>query len=312
MLFEIMNKEKEIDNNRTMVVRGGEQDNALSTINLLDEKGIAQAEFFLKKILTSDKSGLKSVQDGLAIMMRAKDLNLPFSTCIEHIHVINGKTGVDVHIVKALLLRAGIVWNCTKDYVPQYQYTDGSTIYLETQLPDYVVKCRNAKEAEKKTNDDVVGVYPLRYYVDLKGNKYTEFEISAKCVKCINKLQAIKVAQEGQFPVLRIQAQPIDFVTEYTLHRFKNINGKVVEMTSKGHFSFSEANAAGLFEKDTYKKYPRILIGHRAFMYAARDIASDYLMGVMSDDEIMEVIGNTNLDSDNFVNMEEIETSNQD
>ena len=30
------------------------------------------------------------------------------------------------------------------------------------------------------------------------------------------------------------------------------------------------------------------------------------------EDEIMEVIGNTNLDSDNFVNMEEIETSNQD
>ena len=306
-----MNKE-ESTNNRTMVVKRSETDTALANVNLLDEKGIAQAEFFLKKILTSDKSGLKSVQDGLAIMMRAKDLNLPFSTCIEHIHVINGKTGVDVHIVKALLLRAGIVWNCTKDYVPQYQYTDGNTIYLETQLPDYVVKCRNAKEAEEKTNDDVVGVYPLKYYADLKGNKYDEFQISNKCVKCINKIQAMKVASEGQFPVIRIAAQPIDFVTEYELHRFKTINGKVVEMTSKGHFSYSEAAAADLFTKDTYKKYPRILIGHRAFMYAARDIASDYLMGVMSDDEIMEVIGNTNLDSDNFVNMEEIETSNQD
>ena len=306
-----MNKE-ESTNNRTMVVKRSETDTALANVNLLDEKGIAQAEFFLKKILTSDKSGLKSVQDGLAIMMRAKDLNLPFSTCIEHVHVINGKTGVDVHIVKALLLRAGIVWNCTKDYVPQYQYTDGNTIYLETQLPDYVVKCRNAKEAEEKTNDDVVGVYPLKYYADLKGNKYDEFQISNKCVKCINKIQAMKVASEGQFPVIRIAAQPIDFVTEYELHRFKTINGKVVEMTSKGHFSYSEAVAADLFTKDTYKKYPRILIGHRAFMYGARDIASDYLMGVMSDDEIMEVIGNTNLDSDDFINVEEVNSSNQD
>lgn len=306
-----MNKE-ESTNNRTMVVKRSETDTALANVNLLDEKGIAQAEFFLKKILTSDKSGLKSVQDGLAIMMRAKDLKLPFSTCIEHVHVINGKTGVDVHIVKALLLRAGIVWNCTKDYVPQYQYTDGNTIYLETQLPDYVVKCRNAKEAEEKTNDDVVGVYPLKYYADLKGNKYDEFQISNKCVKCINKIQAMKVASEGQFPVIRIAAQPIDFVTEYELHRFKTINGKVVEMTSKGHFSYSEAAAADLFTKDTYKKYPRILIGHRAFMYGARDIASDYLMGVMSDDEIMEVIGNTNLDSDDFINVEEINSSNQD
>lgn len=306
-----MNKE-ESTNNRTMVVKRSETDTALANVNLLDEKGIAQAEFFLKKIITSDKSGLKSVQDGLAIMLRAKDLNLPFSTCIEHIHVINGKTGVDVHIVKALLLRAGIVWNCTKDYVPQYQYTDGNTIYLETQLPDYVVKCRNAKEAEEKTNDDVVGVYPLKYYTDLKGNKYDEFQISNKCVKCINKIQAMKVASEGQFPVIRIAAQPIDFVTEYELHRFKTINGKVVEMTSKGHFSYSEAAAADLFTKDTYKKYPRILIGHRAFMYGARDIASDYLMGVMSDDEIMEVIGNTNLDSDDFINVEEVNSSNQD
>lgn len=306
-----MNKESK-NNNRTMVVKRKELDNSLATINLLDEKGISQAEYFLKKVLTSDKSGLKSVQDGLAIMMRAKDLNLPFSTCIEHIHVINGKTGVDVHIVKALLLRAGIVWNCTKDYVPQYQYTDGNTIYLETQLPDYVVKCRNAKEAEEKTNDDVVGVYPLKYYADLKGNKYDEFQISNKCVKCINKIQAMKVASEGQFPVIRIAAQPIDFVTEYELHRFKTINGKVVEMTSKGHFSYSEAAAADLFTKDTYKKYPRILIGHRAFMYGARDIASDYLMGVMSDDEIMEVIGNTNLDTDDFVNVEDINSSIQD
>ena len=306
-----MNKE-ESTNNRTMVVKRSETDTALANVNLLDEKGIAQAEFFLKKIITSDKSGLKSVQDGLAIMLRAKDLNLPFSTCIEHIHVINGKTGVDVHIVKALLLRAGIVWNCTKDYVPQYQYTDGNTIYLETQLPDYVVKCRNAKEAEEKTNDDVVGVYPLKYYADLKGNKYDEFQISNKCVKCINKIQAMKVASEGQFPVIRIAAQPIDFVTEYELYRFKTINGKVVEMTSKGHFSYSEAAAADLFTKDTYKKYPRILIGHRAFMYGARDIASDYLMGVMSDDEIMEVIGNTNLDSDDFINVEEVDSSNQD
>ena len=306
-----MNKESKNDN-RTMVVKREELDTALANINLLDEKDITKAEYFLKKILTSDKSGLKSVQDGLAIMLRAKDLNLPFSTCIEHIHVINGKTGVDVHIVKALLLRAGIVWNCTKDYVPQYQYTDGNTIYLETQLPDYVVKCRNAKEAEEKTNDDVVGVYPLKYYADLKGNKYDEFQISNKCVKCINKIQAMKVASEGQFPVIRIAAQPIDFVTEYELHRFKSINGKVVEMTSKGHFSYSEAAAADLFTKDTYKKYPRILIGHRAFMYGARDIASDYLMGVMSDDEIMEVIGNTNLDSDDFINVEEVNSSTQD
>lgn len=83
-------------------------------------------------------------------------------------------------------------------------------------------------------------------------------------------------------------------------------------MHAKSHFSYNEAANAGLFEKDTYKKYPRILISHRAFAYGARDIASDYLMGVMTDDEIMEVIGNTNLDTDDFVNVEEVTSSTQD
>lgn len=111
--------------------------------------------------MASEKGGIKSVADGLAILTRAQDLRLPFSTCVEHIHVINGKTGVDIHIIKALLLRAGVVWECTKDYTPQYQYTDGNNIYNETQLPLYCVKCRTAKEAEEKTNDETIGVYPV-------------------------------------------------------------------------------------------------------------------------------------------------------
>ena len=80
---------------------------AFGGLNLFDERQLVAAENFLTKIMRSDKGGIKSVNDGLAILMRAQDLNLPFSTCIEHIHVINGKTGVDIHVVKALLSRAG-------------------------------------------------------------------------------------------------------------------------------------------------------------------------------------------------------------
>lgn len=43
---------------------------------------------------------------------------------------------------------------------------------------------------------------------------------------------------------------------------------------------------AGMFEKDTYKKYPKVLIGHRAFTYGARDIASDVIMGCMETTEL--------------------------
>lgn len=289
-----MDKQNETNNGgsgRALTTRHYEQNAGLAVINLLDEKQLASAEIFLKKFMQSEKGGIKSIADGLSILARAQDLQLPFTTCIEHIHVINGKTGIDVHIIKSLLSRAGVVWECTKDYTPQYQYTDGNTIYLETQLPDYCVKCRTAKEAEDATKDDTVGVYPVQWFTDLKGNVYNEFQISDKCVKAINKAHALKLAQGGQFPIIRIPAQPVDFVTEYKFTRYRVINGENVKSTAISHYSQSEALSAGLFEKDTYKKYPRILVSHRAFTLGARDIASDLLMGCMETTELKIVNG---------------------
>jgi len=263
----------------------------LSALNLFDEKQLAAAENFLTKVMRSEKGGIKTLNDGLAIMMRAQDLQLPFSTCIEHIHVINGKTGVDVHIIKALLSRAGVTWRCTLDYAPQYQYTDGDNVYNETQLSTYCVKCRTAKEAEAATTEDVIGVYPVRWYADLKGNVYNQFQINDKCTIALNKVQALKLANEGKFPVVRIAARPVDYVTEYKFTRIFMINGKERVQEAISHFSFTEAQAADMFSKDTYKKYPRIMVSHRAFVYGARDIASDLLMGVMETTELKSVEG---------------------
>lgn len=289
---------------RALTARHTEPNTGLAVINLLDEKQLAAAEIFLKKFMSSEKGGIKSVADGLSILARAQDLQLPFTTCIEHIHVINGKTGIDVHIIKSLLSRAGVVWKCTKDYTPQYQYTDGNTIYLETQLPDYCVKCRTAKEAVDATKDDTVGVYPVQWFTDLKGNIYNEFQVSEKCVKAINKAHALKLASEGKFPVIRIPAQPIDYVTEYEFKRYRMINGKERETTSISHYSFSEAQNAELFSKDTYKKYARIMIGHRAFVLGARDIANDVLMGCMETTEL-KVVENAPITDVDFVEVSE-------
>ena len=294
MLFDIMNEQKESNGGSSFALattKATTPTTGLSTLNLFSEKELAAAEAFLTKIMRSDKGGIKSINDGLAIMMRAQDLQLPFSTCIEHIHVINGKTGVDVHIIKALLSRAGVTWKCTKDYAPQYQYTDGDNIYNETQLPDYCVKCRSAKEAESVTTEDVVGVYPLRWYADLKGNIYNQFGLNDKCVIALNKVQALKFANEGKYPVVRIAARPIDYVTEYKFRRSFMINGREEIQEAISHFSLSEAQAADMFTKDTYKKYPRIMVGHRSFVYGARDIASDLLMGVMETTELKSVEG---------------------
>ena len=318
MLFEIMNEQKESNSGSSSALTTVKHElptTSFTPLNLFDEKQLASAENFLTRMIKSEKSGIKSVNDGLAIMMRANDLKLPFSPCIEHIHIINGKTGVDIHIIKALLLRAGVTWECTKDYAPQYQYTDGNTIYLETQLPDYCVKCQTAEKAFKlseESNGDKIGVYPVKWYTDLAGKKYNEFGISDKCKIAINQTQAQQLKAKGEFPVIRIPAVPVDYVTEYKFTRLKKVSTKEVEITAKSHFSYSEAVTAQFFEKDTYKKYARIMIGHRAFTLGARDIASDVLMGVMEDTESALINGGLDYAVENAEYVEVNPEENQD
>lgn len=282
----------------------------INAINFFDEKQLVAAENFLTKVMRSDKGGIKSVNDGLAVLMRAQDLQLPFSTCIEHIHVINGKTGVDIHIVKALLSRAGCTWRCLKDYQPLYEYTDGINVYIDGSFPEYVVRCKSQKEAEEKAKQDIasdindnVYVYPVKWYQDFNGNIYKDYQLSTKQFGiAINRQQVAEIAKSGRTPVYRIPNKAVDFVTEYEITR--RVNGK--ETTAKGRFSYSEAVQAELLEKDTYKKYSRILIGHRAFTLCAREIASDILFGVMETTELKIVTGRELSDND-IVSAEDVE-----
>lgn len=302
---------KDDSNVSALVTTSSKQMNVDSNLNgltIFSEEEILKAENFLKRIIATDKGGIKTVNEGLAIMMRAKDLDLPFSNCIEHIHIINGRTGVDVHIIKTLLLRAGVTWKCTKDYTPLYEYTDSINIYCEDKLPEYCIKCRNKTEAEAKTNDDSdsVGVYPVKYYSDFSGNIYKDYQLNGKFAIAINQVQAKQIADSGKIPVYRIAAQPIDYVTEYEFTRYRMINGKEVITTATSRFSYSEALQADMFTKDTYKKYPRVMIGIRAFTYGARDIASDALMGCCETSEL-KLINNMPLSDKDVVDIDTIE-----
>lgn len=278
--------------------------NSLSKINLFDDKQLVAAENFITKVMRSEKGGIKSVNDGLAVLMRAQDLNLPFSTCLEHIHVIQGKTGVDIHIIKALLSRAGVTWECINDYTPLYEFTDGYNIYNDGDFPDYVVRCKSSKDAEEKSkeNEDKVYVYPVRFFKDFKGNVYREYQINnTQFGIAKNAQQVAEISKQNKIPIIRVPAQPINYVTKYRLRRI--VNNICVEAIGK--FSYQEAVQANMFTKDTYKNYPRIMIGHRAFTLAARDIASDVLFGVMETKEL-EIITDSNLSNEPDIDFQEI------
>ena len=295
------------DNNEVKHQVASLRSSSISSVNLFDEKQLIAAENFLKKVMASDKGGIKSVNEGLAVLMRAQDLNLPFSTCIEHIHVINGKTGVDIHVIKALLLKAGCTWRCIKDYQPLYEYTDSINVYVDGSFPDYVVRCNSQKDAEEKAaksnGDDQVFVYPVKWYKDFNGNLYKDYQLnSQKFGIAINKQQVADIAKSGKIAVYRVPNNPVDYVTEYEITR--RINGK--DTTAVGRFSFNDALQADMFTKDTYKKYPRILIGHRAFTYAAREIASDILFGVSETTEL-KIVSGQELNANEVISIEDAE-----
>ena len=264
--------------------------NSLSRINLFDEKQLIAAENFITKVMKSEKGGIKSVNDGLAILMRAQDLDLPFSTCLEHIHVINGKTGVDIHVIKALLLKAGVTWECINDYTPLYEFTDSINVYVDGEFPDYVIRCKSAEEAKIKSEKDEehIYVYPVKFYQDFKGNIYRDYQLNkTKFGIAVNKEQIAAITKENKIPVIRIPAQPVNYIAKYEFRRIINNN----YITAIGKFTFREAQQAEMFEKDTYKKYPSVMIKHRAFTLGARDIASDVLFGVMETKELKIING---------------------
>lgn len=294
--FEIMNdinesKEVELANRTNSKTELQVPQFSNNVLGVFSPEQIAELEVFLTKYIRSDKAGIKSVQDGLAIAMRAKDLRLPFSTCAEHIHVVNGKTGVDVHIAKALLLKGSVSWECIEDYHALYEYTDGFNAYVEDKLPSGCIKVRNAAEAAEKLKDnpdsDNIYVYPVKYYKDYNNNVYKDYQLNSSFGIAVNQAHAQKIASEKKIPIYRIPAIPVDYVTSY---KFTRKVGDVV-MTAVGKFTYNDAVAAKCFDKTTYQLYPKVMIGHRAWFYGARDIGSDLLMGCMSIDELNQVTG---------------------
>ncbi|KJY84810.1 hypothetical protein TW81_02100 [Vibrio galatheae] len=67
----------------------------------------------------------------------------------------------------------------------------------------------------------------------------------------------------------------------------RKINGNVVEFI--GEFSQADAQAAGLWGRNTWKSYPKKMLEWRAFGYAARKAYADRLRGIQLAEEMQDV-----------------------
>lgn len=235
------------------------EDNSVALLNNLgDPKILAVFEQLAKDANT----GVTSVGQAAMMFMKARELNIGFGNAIPHMHVVNGKTGIDIHVVKAILSRpsSGVRWQLIKYYEPVYLYItkDGKQIF-GTLLPKNVSILSNVDFAKAKQEGDTLLVTPVP-----DGNSY----------------------------------KIVDFVTEYKFTRKKkDIDGTFYMVEEFGKFSWNDAilaqlpfNKAGQISEDSaWYKYKPLMIDTRAFTFGARRIASDLLMGCYETTELYDM-----------------------
>lgn len=76
------------------------------------------AEVYIKGGL----SPIKSVSDFVVAVITGNQLGLPYTVSINNIFPINGKPGMSVHLIRALVLQKGVTFEKTKDYLPIHNF----------------------------------------------------------------------------------------------------------------------------------------------------------------------------------------------
>lgn len=77
---------------------------------------------FAQEVIKSGVSSFKREADVIVVLIRGAELGLPYGVSVNNIFPINGKTGMSVHLHKALLQNAGVYFELIEDYVPVYNY----------------------------------------------------------------------------------------------------------------------------------------------------------------------------------------------
>lgn len=246
-------------------------ENTNRTIELFKDDGIPASYedrlTFFTNIAKSAVIGIKDPSHGLIVYQRAKELGIGWANAINHMAFINGKLGIDIHIVKAILSKpgSGITWEKIKDYEPVYEYTNGKAKFRSSELPKEAVVVTTLSDKVEEGKFGVV-LLPTRV-VEKNGVKTPVYE-------------------------------PIDYVTSYLFKRKKkHIDGTFIDVSSLGTFSWSDAILAQLpFDKkgelspdSAWQKYRKLMIDHRAFTFGARDIASDLLLGCYELTELLDI-----------------------
>jgi hypothetical protein len=242
--------------------------------SLVQFRNLNDANEFFKILAQSERFTTTNPADIIAMYVQAQELGIGFASASNHMHIVNGKAGIDIQIVKALISKpgTGITWEHTEDYIPIYKYTDKTTEYFSDNIPTHCMICYNADDIKKAKDDGKTAIFPYR----LDNQKW-------------NIVSGI--------------ITPIDRRSTYLFSRLKLLpNGQWFTQKEIGTFSWSDASTAGILydknneinPKSAWHKYPRNQLNVRAFTFGARAIGADLLMGMYETSELHEFAGEQN------------------
>lgn len=211
---------------------------------------------------------IKNESDFIIAVTNGMQLGLPMTTAINQIFVVNNKPAISTHLMRALLLKAGIAFEKVSDYEGMYAFYEA-------------VKGENGELEAKKI--------PIP-----NPNKPGE-TISAPIER---GLTTVKQLDSSKYVLGRTK---IDIITKYVFKRMiKQPDGTFNTITVESSFKHSDAQIAGLLDKDNYAKYPTRMFDARAFAIGSREIASDILFGMYSIAELADSNGVNYSMSENF------------
>lgn len=239
----------------------------------------------LTNIVASKKfKDIPTVNDAVAYYVKSKELGLPFISSLDHMFMIGGKTNIDVHLMRALVLKAGCVyWEEVHNYQPLYKYIDRTGYVVAIDFDDSclpfgytLVDEPNVEAIEAKMVElESIGKVPVFKQVDMVTYAYDPVPGSKET----------------------IPRSHINYGTKYKFERnipFTTSTSKII--TEYGVFTFRDAVNAGLLAKkngevnldSNWLKYMRNMLEHRSWTFGCRKIADDITFGLMERTEYLD------------------------
>jgi hypothetical protein len=221
---------------------------------------------YVTPFLKGEGSPFKKPEDGIKVLLSAKELNVPFSVALSHSFIVNNKVAHDTHFIRGLAQRGGIAMTTVEDYRPLYSYRYRDSTFLQDEI-------------------------------DQNPNTYKVFTSAAVLGDYVNTKRGKEDFDNGIIPVLRAE-KPYDYRTTIRFEReFQLKNGRFVHLVEDASFTYSEAKKAELVDKNNWKKYGRDCLYARSTTRGLRRIAGDIVHGILTKDEFGLIDDNDDPDS---------------